>query len=173
VIQTFNSFKERRFPMTQAGLKAGAVGAGVIVVLNLIGLIPCVGCFTCILGLLAYVGVGALAAYWLPPVRTAGEGAGAGAIAGVVAGIVSGIVNMIIAAVQFAISGGPGAMMQQMRQLPPEVMNQLYEAGVDPALFASIGGVIGISAACCVIGFILAAVLGAIGGVIFAAAKPE
>ena len=64
--------------MTQAGLKAGAVGAGVIVLLNLIGLIPCAGCVTCILGLLAYVGAGALAAYWLPPTRTAGQGAGAG-----------------------------------------------------------------------------------------------
>ncbi len=159
--------------MTQAGLKAGAVGAGVLVVLNLIGLIPCVGCITCILGLLAYVGAGALAAYWLPPTRTAGEGAGAGAIAGVVAGIVSGIVNMIIAALQFAISGGPGAMMKQMSQLPPEVMRQLYDAGVDPKIFASIGGVIGISAVCCVISFILAAILGAIGGVIFAAVKPE
>jgi hypothetical protein len=159
--------------MTQAGLKAGAVGAGVIVVLNLIGLIPCAGCVTCILGLLAYVGAGALAAYWLPPVRTAGEGAGAGAIAGVVAGIIGGIVNMIIAAVQFAISGGPAAAMRQMDQLPPEVTRYLWDAGVDPRIFASIGGVLGVSSVCCVVGFILAAVLGAIGGVIFAAAKPE
>ena len=159
--------------MTQAGLKAGAVGAGAVIVLNLIGLIPCVGCFTCILGLLAYVGAGALAAYWLPPVRTAGEGAGAGAIAGVVVGIVGGIVNMVISALQFAISGGPGAMMGQMSQLPPEVMSQLYEAGLDPMMFASIGGVLGVSAVCCVIGFVLAAVLGAIGGVLFAAVKPE
>jgi len=161
--------------MAQAGLKAGAVGAVVIVVLNLMGLIPCVGCVTCILGLLAYVGAGALAAYWLPPTRTAGEGAGAGAIAGVVAGIVGGIVNMIIAAIQFAISGGPGAMMNQMSQLPPEVMRELHQVGIDPSILAgtSIAGVIGISAACCVLGFILAAVLGVIGGVIFAAIKPE
>jgi hypothetical protein len=161
--------------MTQAGLKAGAVGAGAVIVLNLMGLIPCVGCFTCILGLLAYVGAGALAAYWLPPVRTAGESASAGAIAGVVAGIVGGIVNMMIAAFQFTISGGSGAMMRQMGQLPPEVMRELQQTGIDPRIFAgtSIAGVIGISAMCCVLGFILAALLGAIGGVIFAAAKPE
>jgi hypothetical protein len=159
--------------MTQAGLKAGAVGAGVIIVLNLIGLIPCAGCIAGILGLLAYVGAGALAAYWLPPLRTAGDGAGAGAIAGVVAGIVGGIVNMIIAALRFAISGGPAAAMRQMGQLPPEVMRQFYNAGLDPKIFASIGGVIGISAVCCVFGFILAAVLGAIGGIIFAAVKPN
>jgi hypothetical protein len=161
--------------VTKAGLKAGAVGAAVIVVLNLIGLIPCAGCVVCILGLLVYVGAGALAAYWLPPVRTAGDSAGAGAIAGVVVGIVGGIVNMIISALRFAISGGPGATMRQMSQIPPEVMRQLYEVGVDPSLFAgtSILGVIGISSACCVIGFLLAAILGAIGGVIFAAVKPK
>jgi len=161
--------------MTQVGLKAGAVGAGAVIVLNLMGLIPCVGCFTCILGLLAYVGAGALAAYWLPPVRTAGESASAGAIAGVVAGIVGGIVNMMIAALQFTISGGSRAMMRQMGQLPPEVMRELQQTGIDPRIFAgtSITGVIGISAMSCVLGFILAAVLGAIGGVIFAAAKPE
>ena len=159
--------------MTQAGLKAGAVGAGVIIVLNLIGLIPCVGCITCILGLLAYVGAGALAAYWLPPVRTAGGSAGAGAIAGVVAGIIGGIVNMIIAALQFAISGGSGAMMRQMEQLPPEALDQLYQLGFDPTIFASTVGVVGVSALCCVAGFILAALLGAIGGVIFASVKPE
>jgi hypothetical protein len=159
--------------MTKAGLKAGAVGAAVIVVLNLIGLIPCAGCVVCIFGLLVYVGAGALAAYWLPPVRTAGEGAGAGAIAGVVAGIVGGIVNIVIAALQFAISGGPAAAMRQIDQLPPEVMGQLYGAGVDPRIFSSIGGVLGLSAACCVVGFILSAILGAIGGVIFAAVKPE
>ena len=161
--------------MTKAGLKAGAVGAAVIVILNLIGLIPCAGCVVCILGLLVYVGAGALAAYWLPPVRTAGDSAGAGAIAGVVAGIVGGIVNMIISALRFTISGGPEAAMRQMGQLPPEVMRELQQTGIDPSIFAgtSIAGVIGISAMCCVLGFILAAVLGAIGGVIFAAAKPE
>ena len=161
--------------MTKTGLKAGTAGAAAIIVLNLVGLIPipCLGCIVGILGLLAYVGAGALAAYWLPPTRTAGDGAGAGAIAGFVAGIVGGIVNMIIAILRFAISGGPGAAMRQMGQLPPEVMRQLYDAGVDPRIFASIGGVIGFGAVCCVLSFVLAAVLGAIGGVIFAAAKPE
>lgn len=154
----------------QASLKAGAIGAGAAVVLALISLVPCAGCFTWILGLLLYVGIGALAAYWLPPVRTTGNGASAGALAGAIAAIVSGIANMIIAALRFAISGGAGAMM---RQIPPGVMRQFHEAGVDPRLFASIGGVIGASAVCCVLGLILAAILGALGGVILAAVKPD
>lgn len=157
----------------QASLKAGAIGAGAAVVLALLSLIPCAGCFTWILGLLLYIGVGALAAYWLPPVRTAGGGAGAGALAAIIAAIVGGIVNMIIAALRFVISGGPGAAMREMSQLPPEVMRQLYDAGVDPRIFASIGGIIGVSAVCCVVGLVIAAVLGAIGGVILAAVKPE
>lgn len=36
-----------------------------------------------------------------------------------------------------------------------------------------IGSVIGVSTVCCVHGFVLAAIFGAIGGVIYAAVKPE
>jgi len=153
----------------QASLKAGAIGAGVAVVLALISLIPCVGCFTWILGLLLYIGVGALAAYWLPPVRTAGGGAGAGALAGVIAAIIGGIVNMIIGAVRVAIVG-PQTMATQ---IPPDTMRQLAEVGVDPTIFMGFGGVLIGGSICCVIGLVIAAVLGAIGGVIFAAVKPD
>ena len=55
-----------------AWLKAGLVGALILVVLNLLGIIPCVGAIACFLGLVAYPCIGALAAYWTPPVRMAG-----------------------------------------------------------------------------------------------------
>jgi len=153
----------------QASLKAGAIGAGAAVILALIGLIPCAGCFTWILGLLLYVGVGALAAYWLPPVRTAGGGAGAGALAGVIAAIIGGIVNMIIAVIRVAIAG-PHTMATQ---IPPDVMRQLMEAGIDPSIFMGLGGALIGGSICCGVGLVIAAVLGAVGGLIFAAAKPE
>ena len=153
--------------MSQAGLKAGLVGGAVAVVVAVLGaVIPCLGC----LSWLVYIGAGALAAYWLAPPRSAGDGAGAGAIAGVVTGIIGGIVSTIMAAVMFAIKGGATAVTGQ---IPPDVMRQLAEAGIDPTIFASIGGVIGISAVCCIVGFIIAAILGAIGGAIFAAVKSE
>ncbi|HID61304.1 MAG TPA: hypothetical protein EYP49_00945 [Anaerolineae bacterium] len=153
----------------QASLKAGAVGAGVAVILALISLIPCAGCFTWILALLLYIGIGALAAYWLPPVRTAGSGAGAGALAGVIAAIIGGIVNMIIAAIRVAITG-PRAMATQ---IPPDAMRPLAEMGIDPTIFMGFGGAMIFGSICCVIGLVIAAVLGAIGGIILAVVKPE
>ncbi len=153
--------------VSQAGLKAGLVGGAVAAVVTVLGaVVPCVGCLTWFV----YIGAGALAAYWLVPPRSAGDGAGAGAIAGVITGIVSGIFSMIMTAVMFTIKGGAAAAMGQ---LPPEAMRQLTELGIDPRMFASIGGVLVFSAVCCVIGFIIAAVLGAIGGLVFAMVKSE
>ena len=61
-----------------ASLKAGLVGAAAAVVLALLGQIPCAGCLACLFvlaGLALYVAVGALAAFWIDPPRTAGAGA--------------------------------------------------------------------------------------------------
>jgi len=156
--------------MSQASLKAGLVGAGVAAVLSLLSLVPCLGCITGILGLLWYIGVGVLAAYWLPPPRTAGNGAGAGAIAGLITAVVGGAVNMVVSAIRFSMVGGAEAIT---RQIPPEALSQLQDAGIDPSIFAGIGGVLGIGAACCLVGLVVAAVLGAIGGAVMAAAKAD
>jgi hypothetical protein len=150
-------------------LKAGLVGAVVLVVLNLLGMIPCVGVVTCILGLVAYAGIGALAAYWLPPVRMAGQGAGQGALAAVVAALIGGIVQTIIAAIQMAVTDTAAILSQ----IPAESLQQLEQAGVDPALFAGPTAGVLVGSFCCVGGLILAAILGAIGGAIFAAVKPD
>jgi hypothetical protein len=133
-------------------LKAGLVGAVVLVVLNLLGLIPCVGLVTCILGLVAYAGIGALAAYWLPPVRMAGQG-----------------VQTIIATIQMAVTDTAAILSQ----IPAESLQQLEQAGVDPALFVGPTAGVMIGSFCCIGGLILAAILGAIGGAIFAAVKPD
>jgi hypothetical protein len=156
--------------MWRAGLKAGLVGAVVAAVLAVLNLVPCLGCIASIVGLLWYIGVGVLAAYWLLPPRTTGDGAGAGAIAGVVTAFVGGLVNIVVNAVQFSIMGGQSAILSQM---PPESLRQLRDAGIDPGIFASVGGILAISAGCCMIGLVLAAVLGAIGGAVMAAAKSD
>ena len=154
--------------MSNPGVKAGLVGAAVAVLLSLLRLVPCIGCIASILGLALYVGAGVLAAYWLTPPRTTGDGAGAGAIAGVITALAGGVVSIIVGAVQFTLMGGPSAVM---RDLPPESLRQLEQAGIDPSLFVSLGGIIGIEATCCVAGLVIAAVLGAIGGMIMASAK--
>jgi hypothetical protein len=156
--------------MSKAGLRAGLVGAIVAVVLSLLSLVPCLGCIASILGLLWYVGVGVLAAYWLEPPRTAGDGAGAGAIAGLITALVGGVVGMIVSAIQFSVAGGPRAILNQF---PPGTLQQLRDAGIDPRIFASMGGVIGVAAVCCVFGLVVAVVLGAVGGAIMAAARPD
>jgi hypothetical protein len=154
--------------MSNPGVKAGLVGAAVAVLLSLMRLVPCIGCIASILGLALYVGAGVLAAYWLTPPRTTGDGAGAGAVAGVITALAGGVVSLIVGVIQFTLMGGPEAVMHE---IPAESLRQLEQAGIDPRLFVSLGGVIGIEATCCLAGLVIAAVLGAIGGMIMASAK--
>jgi len=69
-----------------AWLKGGLVGIVILIVLNLVGLIPFLGCITAPLSLAAYVVVGLLAASYMPPKRETGTAAGQGALAAIVAG---------------------------------------------------------------------------------------
>ncbi|MBI1880185.1 MAG: hypothetical protein HYR94_18520 [Chloroflexi bacterium] len=156
---------------TQAILKAGGIGAGVLIVLNILGLIPCVGCITLILSLAAYVGVGVLAARWLPPPRDGASGAKNGAAAALVAGIVSGLVNMVIAGIQFAISG-TSQLTEAINNLPPEQAQALADAGISPAALG-IGAVLGIGFGCCLLGMLIAAGLGAAGGYFWGNSHPN
>jgi hypothetical protein len=150
-------------------LKAGLIGGVVLIVLNLLGLIPCVGLVTCVLGLLAYAGIGILAAYWMPPVRMAGQAAGQGALAAVLAALIGGIVNTIVVVIQMAVTDTSAILAQ----IPDDALQQLYDAGVDPGTFVGpVGGILG-GSMCCVGGLILAAILGAIGGAVFAAIRPD
>ena len=154
-------------------LKAGLIGGAVLVVLNLLGLIPVVGIVFCLLGLLAYIGIGALAAYFIPPLREAGQAAGQGALAAGLAALIGGIVNAISITVQFALTDTT-ALLSQM---PAETLQQMEDAGLDPSLFfgSGAGALTGAlcGSTCCVAGLILAAILGAIGGAVFAGIKPD
>ena len=156
-----------------ASLKAGLIGAGVAVLLALLGLVPCLGCITSILGLVLYVVVGVLAANWMEPPRDVGKAAGGGAVAGLITGLVGGMANVIISTVRFTVGGGQAAMVRQLEQLPPDVLEQLRDLGVRPGAFASPGWAIGGSAICCGLGLLLAAALGAAGGAIAVSLKRE
>lgn len=153
----------------QPWLKAGLVGAAVLVVLNLLGLIPCVAVVSCFLGLLVYFFIGLLAAYWMPPLREAGPAAGQGAMAAVLAALIGGIVSTIISTLQLALTDTAAFLSQ----LPAESLDQLEAAGVDPTLFVGPGAGVMIGSACCIIGLVLAAILGAFGGALFAAIKSD
>jgi hypothetical protein len=146
----------------QNGLKAGGIGAIIAVILNLVGIIPLIGCCTFILTLLLWVGVGVLAGYLgkSNSMQTGGDAAKAGAVAGAVTSLVGGIAQTIIFAIQAALGGS----VQALSQIPPEQLRQLRDAGIDPAIFSSVAGVIGVGSCCCIIGTLIAAALGAGGG---------
>ncbi len=150
-------------------LKAGLIGAAVLVALNVLGLIPCVGLVTCFVGLLVYGGIGAVVAHWLPPVRDAGVAAGQGAAAAVLAAVIGGFVNMILTTIQMSLLDTSAILSQ----LPAESLQQMEMAGIDPSIFTGPTAGLFYGGACCLGGLILAAILGAIGGAIYAGVKPE
>lgn len=153
-------------------LKAGLIGGAVLFVLDLIGLIPLLACVTLPLTLIIYPLVGGLAASYLPTPRISGQGASQGALAAVVAALIGETVRMIFGIITAAMGG----TTQALSQIPPETLEQLGELGIPPDLLvgaSSIGGAAICGSICCGIGVVVAAALGAIGGLIFAAAKPE
>jgi hypothetical protein len=156
-------------------LKAGLIGGGVLVLLTIIAnlgmLFPkastIISCCLCIPILLAYPGTGALAAYWLTPPRTAGEGAKEGALAGVIAGAIDGVVSVILS----LVLGTAGVYQQALSQLPPETMEALEEMGLSGMYTA--GGMATLSCVGGICGILWAAAMGAAGGAILAAAKRD
>jgi hypothetical protein len=151
----------------QNGLKAGGIGAVIAVILNLIAIIPLVGFCTFILTLVLWIGVGVLAGYFgskSNSMQTGGDAAKAGAVAGAVTSLVGGVAQTIIQTITFAIQTALGVSVQALSQIPPEQLRQLREAGVDPAIFSSVAGAIGVGSCCCIIGTLIAAALGAGGG---------
>jgi hypothetical protein len=155
-------------------LKAGLIGIAIVVVLGLIGLIPVLGCITGPLTYVTYAVVGVLAASFMVPPREAGSAAGQGALAALVASFGGGIFNLIVSVIRMAM-GGAAQGMQFLSQLPPELRHQLRDLGGEDLLFGagSIGGAVLCGSACCLVGIVIAAALGAIGGAIYAAVRPS
>ena len=159
----------------QAVLKAGGVGAAILVVFSLLSLIPCVSCITFFLTLIAYVGIGVLAAYWMAPPRTGSGGAMNGAVAALVASLVGGLVSMVLNSIYFAITGAD-QFTQILADLPPDQLAAMSEMGIDPTLLAGGAGiatVLGIGAFCCLISVLVAAALGAAGGGFWGSSHPH
>ncbi len=156
--------------MKSPALKAGLIGSLILIVVALISLIPLVGCLSLPLEWLAYIGIGALAGYWLAPVRQAGRAAGQGALAGLIAGLVAGVMRTVLAPVSLALSGGAQAMVSLV---PPESLELFRQADIDPGVLFGPGVLTAVTAVCCLPAALLSGVaLGALGGVIYAGANP-
>jgi hypothetical protein len=157
--------------MKSPALKAGLVGAAILLVVNLLSLIPVIGCISLTLELLAYLAIGALAGFWLTPRRETGRAAGQGALAGLLASVIGGLVRTALTPLSMRLSGGTQALLSQ---LPPETLQQLQQAGIDPNTLLGGGTMAGLTLLCCLpLMLLVGAGLGALGGLIFAAAKPD
>jgi hypothetical protein len=162
----------------KAGLKAGLIGAGVAFLLTLTNLlptlvpIPVLGCVCCALPLLGYIGAGVLGGFFLTPPRNTGAGAGAGAIAGLLSGVGTTIAWVINTGISMAVTGTQSIASG----LDPQMLQQLSEIGMSPQMFAALSGVTGLligGGMCCLFSLALGAGVGALGGLIFAAAKKD
>ncbi|MEA3351617.1 MAG: hypothetical protein U9Q82_13435 [Chloroflexota bacterium] len=166
--------------MSSGWLKAGLIGLGVLVVLSLLGLIPIVAFCVVPLRWVTYIVVGVLAASYMDVPRDASKAAGQGALAGVIAAAGGGIVGLIISVIRGA-SGGAAQFTQVLRQLPPDVVRQLRDAGIPlgqilgsgAAGAAGVGSIAICSSVCCLGGIVFAAALGAIGAAIYASVKSD
>jgi len=176
-------------------LKAGLIGSAIMVGINLIALIPIplLACLTFPLLFLACLATGALAAAYIPtgrqpaqtsleeglaepfpeaaiiPGRSPSRAAGQGALAVALAALVSGLVSTVITTIRWT-AVNPQDIISQ---LPPIYQQQLADAGISPAMMFSTPMVALYSSLCCSGGILIGAALGAIGGLIYAALKPD
>ncbi len=125
--------------MNHPWLRAGLIGAGILVVLSLLGLIPLVGWIAPLLQLIAFAAAGVLAASFLIPRAGGGPSAGQGALAGlIVRARRRDRLRHPVRPRPGSAAGGAAAIIDQ---LPPELLQQLRQMGVDPALFITTGTV--------------------------------
>ncbi len=156
----------------QALMKAAGVGVGVGVVVGLVSSVPIISLGCCCLGWLLYVAAGAAYGYFDQQSggqTDMGTYALGGAIAGGLAGLAWGLTKGLVGLVLTLLGVGVAATAQ--------AFSQLEQAGIDipPGLatqMAATGGtgVVAIFTSMCW-GLIVYAVLGAVGGALFAAMK--
>ena len=153
-----------------AGLIGGIVGSLLTLPAFLIYLLPIelgltITLCACIPYMLLYPGVGVLAAYWLTPPRSLQQGAIAGTLAGSVAFFIDGVFTFIVALL-FVLSG---VYEQSMLDLFPN--SWLYTPGLE--LLTSPTGMLIITFSTVIFNIVIGTLMGALGGLVYAAMKPD
>ena len=139
-------------------VKVGIIGGVVVTALNLLGQLPLVGCFTWILALATYCCIVALVARGMPPVRKSGPAAGRGALAALVAG---------------AIGTGAGAVFMTIRTIVFGPAPLPEGAPAELQAMSGMGGAVLLSIVLFVVSLVIAPVLGALSGLVYAIVKSE
>jgi hypothetical protein len=164
-----DDYRRRKDKRVTGWQKAGLIGAAVVIVLRLLALIAVAlerGVSYCVMPVaesIVYGCVGALAAYWMLPVRTKGSAAVRGASAAVIAAVIGGVGDFAVNVVGIVLLG-PLRAAALRDQLLPEL---LIGTG-DGALVTFVA-----SAGYFAVWVIIAALLGAVGGLVSAAFRPE
>lgn len=168
--------------MLGAGLKAGIIMGIVVAVvdllLNVVGLSrnPILGMMACLLSLLIlalWFIAGILAARFGPAALTTGAAVGAGALAGAITQIIGGLVDVALTIVMEALGlAVAGAIF------PPDAIRQMAQSGMPPeqihaivSLMETAGGPVGTCVCCVGVATVIAAALGAVGGIVGKATK--
>ena len=148
----------------KAWLKAGLAGAGVAIVLQILGIIPCVNCLilpiTCTAWFIIPLASGYLAATWAKVARDEFQkGALEGVYTGLVLGGVSGLVSIPIQMVSTLINKGQNAALSALDEQDVD-----YSSFVD--IPAGMAGAMICGAIGCGIGIVIDVLLAALGSII-------
>ena len=149
--------------MKSGTLKAGIIGIAVAFVLQIIGLIPCIGAIIACLGTLGLaISVGVLAVQWSKgEIATSREAAIAGGIAGAVTGTAGSLFSTFFALISNLL--GIGIRGNWQSYIPADTLSEMQQYGWDPSVFESAQASIGsILISGCVGFFVTAIVVGAI-----------
>jgi hypothetical protein len=169
--------------MIGAGVKAGIVMGVVLAVIALLvagmnllpaQLLPFVSILQCcgyVLILALWFVAGILGARFAKTVLTTGSAAGVGAVAGAIAQVIGGVVDSLATLVV-------GFVRPAVAAIPPETMRQLTDLGMSPQdlqtwiqLTSGPLGAVSTCLCCAGVGAVIAAGLGALGGIVGKAMK--
>ena len=141
-------------------LRGGLVGAILGAAFSVLGVIPICGFAALPLRMAAW----AFGGYVGGRIAVSGDrnsGVAAGAAAGVLAGIIDGIVYAALSPIRFKLAGDT---MTSLYLLPQGMVDTFNEMGINLLAMDTVGGSIFVSSMLCTVTWLIAGVLGAIGG---------
>jgi hypothetical protein len=160
--------------MSQAGIKAGIIGGAIGVVLALLQIVPWCGLLACCAFPVLWLGIGAWAVRMGgEKIETVGQGAGAGGIAGGLGGVISAMASGALTMLAYILGRRWGPAYMNFR-FTLDQLETLRRWGIEIRPFGEdLGYWLAGSVCVCAMGIVIAAILGAVGGLIYKAMKSQ
>jgi hypothetical protein len=153
--------------MRQANLQAGLFGGGLAVILGIIALLPYIGpCIALPTYPIVFFLTGLVAVRIVDFQPGVTEASAGGAVAGLLAATLGGLAAMFLAPLRLQLAGGPEDLVAA---LPPEVVESLLTAGLDPLAVMDLIGGVGVGILCCLGQLTTGVLLAAAGAGLYAA----